>query len=655
VAVTAKGIRAGRAYVELFADGSGLVRGLRAAEHNLRQFGRNVRNLGAQMLAASAMMAAPFVASIKAAGDAIETINKFEQVFGDQAKAAGQFADALAAAVGRSRYEIRDSLASFHAFFLGFGFGEEQSRGLAQAMESLALDFASLYNIADSDAMAKFQSGLAGMPRTLRAYGINILDSTVQQEALAMGIAKGNAELTGQQKVLARTSIIMKTLTKQGVVGDAVRTAGQFINRMKALRGQLIDMAVDIGMTLMPIVTPLVDTLVKAAKAVGQWAKEHQAAIVMMAKVVAVVGLAGVALIGLGTAIQILGFALGGLATLIALPAKMFLGVIAVIKGVVLALFSVHGAVLVVGAALVHFSGLGGAVVQWLGERWTELKEGALEALGGIKDALVAGDLKLAARIMWLSLKVAWEKGIQPLRTAWAEFVFGLKAAWEVAMHAIAQVWNQFVLGLKTAWLSVKAFFLKSFEKVVAFLSKIIGKVVAFFDPDVDADELSRALEETSKERLADIESEKKAALDAAGAEYAARRKAEDDLHQRRMADIGREGAARVESAEDALKKARKEWQDAIEQARTAREKAEKEGTAAALGTDALKDLLRGLLGASAGGREAATVVGTFSAEAIGGLGTGSAMDRTALATEATARHTRKLVDQAAEAGLAFT
>ena len=39
-------IRAGRAFVELFADDSKLVRGLRRAEKKLKAFGSSIRNLG---------------------------------------------------------------------------------------------------------------------------------------------------------------------------------------------------------------------------------------------------------------------------------------------------------------------------------------------------------------------------------------------------------------------------------------------------------------------------------------------------------------------------------------------------------------------------------------------------------------------------------
>jgi len=312
------GIRAGKAFVELFADDSKLLRGLRAAQAKVEKFGNAVRGIGTKMMVAAGLMSVPFIYSAKAAGDAIETLNKFEQVFGVQAAAAREFADELAKAVGRSRYEIYDTLASFHAFFLGFGFGADKAREMAQEIQKLALDFASLYNIQDKEAIEKIQSGLAGMPRTLREYGINILDSTVQQEAFNMGIAKGTGELTGQQKVLARYSLIAKTLTKQGVVGDAVRTAGEFVNMMKRLRAYVHDTAVAIGLAILPAVTDLVRRIVDVVASVRDWAEANPKLIQTLAKLTVAIGVGGALLVGVGTLITLLGGLLNPVGAVIA-------------------------------------------------------------------------------------------------------------------------------------------------------------------------------------------------------------------------------------------------------------------------------------------------------------------------------------------------
>ena len=54
----AQGIRAGRAFVELFADDRKLVRGLRRAQKKIKAFGGSIRNMGLKMAGLGASMLA---------------------------------------------------------------------------------------------------------------------------------------------------------------------------------------------------------------------------------------------------------------------------------------------------------------------------------------------------------------------------------------------------------------------------------------------------------------------------------------------------------------------------------------------------------------------------------------------------------------------
>jgi hypothetical protein len=52
--ISSGSIRAGRAFVELFADDSKLVRGLHSAEKKPKAFGTATREIGTKMMAAGA-------------------------------------------------------------------------------------------------------------------------------------------------------------------------------------------------------------------------------------------------------------------------------------------------------------------------------------------------------------------------------------------------------------------------------------------------------------------------------------------------------------------------------------------------------------------------------------------------------------------------
>ncbi|HAT10334.1 MAG TPA: hypothetical protein DCS97_07020 [Planctomycetes bacterium] len=68
--MSAQGVRAGRAYVELFADGKQLTAGLKKAQAQLRAFGDGMRQAGQTLAIAGGAAMAPFVLSIKGFLDA---------------------------------------------------------------------------------------------------------------------------------------------------------------------------------------------------------------------------------------------------------------------------------------------------------------------------------------------------------------------------------------------------------------------------------------------------------------------------------------------------------------------------------------------------------------------------------------------------------
>ena len=66
--LSTRGIRAGRAFVELFADDSKLVRGLRRAEKKLKAFGDRIRNLGLKIADLGAAMLTSMLGAAKEPG-----------------------------------------------------------------------------------------------------------------------------------------------------------------------------------------------------------------------------------------------------------------------------------------------------------------------------------------------------------------------------------------------------------------------------------------------------------------------------------------------------------------------------------------------------------------------------------------------------------
>ncbi|MGH7202526.1 MAG: phage tail tape measure protein, partial [Planctomycetaceae bacterium] len=310
---TAGGIRAGRAFVELFADDSKLVRGLDAAKKRLQAFGASVRAIGMKMVAAGALVAGPLSLAVKAASDMEETMNKFNVVFGDNAAAMKEWGDEFAGQIGRSKKQIAGFLAGTQDLLVPIGFDAASAAEMSKQLAGLAVDLASFNNMADADVLRDLHAALTGSGEVMKKYGVIVSETAVKQELLNQGMDAKNA--TEQQKVLARMAIILRGTT--AAQGDAVRSAGSFANQMKALRAKVDDAAVEIGSALLPVVTPLVTKIAEGVKVVGDWIKQNSGLVAGIAKIAAVIAAAGLAFIVIGTAISGFGATLGAVAAVI--------------------------------------------------------------------------------------------------------------------------------------------------------------------------------------------------------------------------------------------------------------------------------------------------------------------------------------------------
>src|SRR5690606_8693374 len=101
---------------------------------------------------------------------------------------------------------------------------------------------------------------------------------------------------------------------------------------------------------------------------------------------------------------------------------------------------------------LVYASGVGAKALQWLSARFGNLKAEALAAWQGTGDALAAGAISLAAEILWLTLKLQWQKGVAAINEVWATVKEFFLATWTEAVYGAAGIATNAWAGLQTAW-----------------------------------------------------------------------------------------------------------------------------------------------------------------------------------------------------------
>lgn len=264
---------------------------LAAAEKDIRRTGEQLQSFGREM---STFVTLPLTIAagtfVKAAADAEETQNRFEQVFGDLTEDASTFATALGDAVGRSDVKLKDSLSTFQSFAVGMGFSQREAVKLSKSLSSLSLDFASFNNVSDDEALQRFISALSGSSEVLDRFGINIKQSALDLELQRRGLAESTTEATEQEKVIARLGIVMKAMTDQGAVGDAIRTQDSFTNQMKRLNDAFFDFRVQLGQDIIPALVGLVEAAGNALQGFNNLSDSTRKMIITAATFVATLG-----------------------------------------------------------------------------------------------------------------------------------------------------------------------------------------------------------------------------------------------------------------------------------------------------------------------------------------------------------------------------
>jgi hypothetical protein len=327
-------------------------------------------------------------------------------------------------------------------------------------------------------------------------------------------------------------------------------------------------------------------------------------------------------------------------------------GVIApVFAGMIGPVTLVTAAIAGLAAYFLYTTEVGRAVVGALGGYFDELKDTATTAIGGVTDALEAGDWKLAAEVAWAGLKVAWDKGIAPLKTAWNDLTWGLKSAFVIAVFAIEDVWEEVRHGLETGWSETVAFvgdlwdgftdtMLSAWEAVRDTLKKGWNDIKSTFSSDFDSKTANAAIDDATDKARTDRD---KQITDAARDREQKRLKEQQDeqaRHNKKITDLEKGKATALGAINDEANKKDKDNASALANAEAAlaakRNQAAKERHEHETKLPPLPDLKRP--GLDDDGLNDITqrikAVGTFSARGAGGLGQSGFAQRQTKAAE---------------------
>ena len=230
----------------------------------------------------------------------------------------------------------------------------------------------------------------------------------------------------------------------------------------------------NIGAAIAPIITEISDKMALVIGKTSNWIKENRGVVSMALWL-------GVALVGAGGAFYAFGKALIFTSKIFGIVHSGF----ALLKTALLAIMSPLGLVVVAitaaTAGFLYFSGFGAKALQWLGERFNELREDATAAIGGISAAFAKGDMGLAARIGWLFVKMEWLKAKQWMLEIWYSVKLAIMGYWYAAVYGIVDSWNTAINSIQVAWIETVALIQRVWTNAGAILKGAWIDCVGFF------------------------------------------------------------------------------------------------------------------------------------------------------------------------------
>ena len=662
--MSSKAVRAGAAFVELFADDSKLVRSLNAASKRIKKwaadakktvqaFGRKAFDFGKWTFGVGAAVGGSLLAATQSFMNEGDKFEKMAYRTGMATEALSELGYA-ASQCGTSIETIEGSVRKMHTLMAEAGKGSDSAN---QKLAALGLRYKNLKNLSPEE---QFMT-LVGQLQNVKDDG--------RRAALRMEVfGKSATELLPLIDAGADAIAEMRSEARQlgvSMSGADAAAAAEFssaLGRLYALFGGITNY---IGSALAPELTKLVNWFVKGVSPVVEWIDKNRELIVTIAKWSAIVAGVGAGLMAVGVAVIGLGAVIGALGTItvavFGIIKLAIVGIGATLGFLLTPIGAVVAAVAGFGAYFLYTSGLVGDAIEGMKTAFLSLFSTATKAWQGISDSLAAGRLDLVFKVAWTAIKLVWTQGVNFLHEKWLWLSGTLQEVWHATVYWISNAlvrawaevqttWTETVYAMQSVWAEFSKGVVDAWKTAERSIAKGIGLIIAKMQ-GLDPTEMSRILDENydheqkkrdrshtsylgkietdRKTKLGNIEAEKSGTLDVLKDDYVRKQDARQSAYQKQLEDMDK---ARLE--------AEREFNDAVKEAAAARAQTEAESKMEQVVKRSQKTAIE--LGAEIKRSSS----GTFNAAAIQSLQAQGPMDRIAKSTEETAKNTKRILEK---------
>lgn len=175
----------------------------------------------------------------------IENLNLFTVAMGDAVDKGTAFVETMQELYGMDPSNLMRYAGNFYQLATAIDMPDEAATNLSLSLTKATNDISSLFNVDIESVFNDLSSGMQGMSRAVRKYGMDIRTTTLQQTALSLGITKQVESMSEANRQGLRYLTMMRQTSN--ATGDFARTIETPANQLKIFKEQITQLGRAIG------------------------------------------------------------------------------------------------------------------------------------------------------------------------------------------------------------------------------------------------------------------------------------------------------------------------------------------------------------------------------------------------------------------------
>ena len=242
------------------------------------------RLLGRALGAVTAIKVGDWLAkSVKESISYIENLNLFRVAMGESVEEGLKFVNTMSEIYGMDPSNLYRYTGYFYELTDAIGMADDASATLSLSLTKASNDIASLFNVPIEQVVNNLASGMQGMSRAVRKYGMDIRANSLQQTAYAYGLTEQVSKMSEADRMALRYLTMMhqvRDATQQvvdtteqasGVMGDFARNIETPANQLRIFKEQITQLGRAIGNFFVPAlraVLPVLNGIIMALRTI---------------------------------------------------------------------------------------------------------------------------------------------------------------------------------------------------------------------------------------------------------------------------------------------------------------------------------------------------------------------------------------------------